>query len=214
MVRCAVYTRKSTDEGLERDFNSLDAQLEACQSFIASQKHEGWSLVERQYADGGFTGANTNRPALQRLLADIELGLVDAVVVYKLDRLSRSLIDFLKLCEMLEKHGVSVVSVTQTINTGTSHGRMMLNVLLSFAQYERELIGERTRDKIRAARRRGKWTGGHPPLGYDVAPEGRRLIVNESEAEQVRSIFELYLDKQSLIDVAVELNRRGWRTKT
>ena len=212
-LRCAVYTRKSTEEGLEQEFNSLDAQREAGEAYIASQKHEGWVCLPDRYDDGGFTGGNMDRPALQRLIADIEAGKVDCIVVYKVDRLSRSLIDFAKMMDVLERHCVSFVSVTQQFNTSTSMGRLMLNVLLSFAQFEREIISERTRDKIAAARRKGKWSGGMPMLGYDVDPRGRRLLVNEDEAQRVRGIFELYLDRQSLIDTATELDTRGWRTK-
>jgi len=212
-LRCAVYTRKSTEEGLEQEFNSLDAQREAGEAYIASQKHEGWVCLPDRYDDGGFTGGNMDRPALQRLVADIEAGKVDCIVVYKVDRLSRSLIDFAKIMDVLERQCVSFVSVTQQFNTSTSMGRLMLNVLLSFAQFEREIISERTRDKIAAARRKGKWSGGMPMLGYDVDPRGRRLLVNEDEAQRVRGIFELYLDRQSLIDTATELEARGWRTK-
>src|SRR5215831_7831926 len=158
LVRCAIYTRKSTEEGLEQEFNSLDAQREAGEAFIASQRAEGWSCLPDHYADGGFTGGNMDRPALRRLLADIEAGKIDCVIVYKVDRLSRSLLDFARMMETFEKRQVSFVSVTQQINTGTSMGRLMMNVLLSFAQFEREIIGERTRDKIRAARRKGKWS--------------------------------------------------------
>ncbi len=169
-IRCAIYTRKSTEEGLDRDFNSLDNQREAAEHYIKSQ--EGWDLLTDRYDDGGFSGGNVDRPALQRLLADIEAGKVDRVVVYKIDRLSRSLLDFAKLADFLEKHRVSIVSVTQQLDTATSMGRLTLNMLLSFAQFEREMVSDRTRDKMRAARRRGKWTGGMPRLGYDVAPEG------------------------------------------
>ena len=166
-VRCAIYTRKSTEEGLEQEFNSLDAQREAAEAYIASQQHEGWVCLPDRYDDGGFTGGNMDRPAFQRLLADIEAGKVDCVVVYKVDRLSRSLLDFARIMEMFERHQVSFVSVTQQFNTTTSMGRLTLNILLSFAQFEREIISERTRDKIAAARRKGKWTGGRPVLGYD-----------------------------------------------
>jgi site-specific DNA recombinase len=164
-VRCAVYTRKSTEEGLEQEFNTLDAQREAGEAFIRSQTGEGWGLLPDRYDDGGFTGGNTERPALQRLLADIEAGKIDCVVVYKVDRLSRSLLDFAGMMQTFEKHNVSFVSVTQQFNTATSMGRLVLNVLLSFAQFEREIISERTRDKIAATRRKGKWAGGHPPPG-------------------------------------------------
>jgi len=212
-IRCAIYTRKSTDEGLDRDFNSLDAQRESAEAFIASQKNEGWVCLPDRYDDGGYTGGNMDRPALQRLLADIEGGKVDAIVVYKVDRLSRSLLDFARIMETLDRHGVWFVSVTQQFNTTTSMGRLMLNVLLSFAQFEREIIGERTRDKMSAARRKGKWVGGMPILGYDIAPEGGRLVVNEDEAERVRAIFALYLEHQALIPTVQELARRGWTNK-
>jgi site-specific DNA recombinase len=165
VVRCAIYTRKSTEEGLEQDFNSLDAQRESGEAYIKSQAHEGWTCLPDHYDDGGFTGGNMDRPSLRRLLADIEAGKVDCVVVYKVDRLSRSLLDFAKMMETFDKHQVSFVSVTQQFNTATSMGRLVLNVLLSFAQFEREIISERTRDKIAAARRKGKWVGGHPILG-------------------------------------------------
>jgi site-specific DNA recombinase len=210
-VRCAVYTRKSTDEGLEQEFNSLDAQRDSAEAFIKSQEQEGWRCLPEHYDDGGFTGGNMDRPALKRLLADIEEGLVDTVVVYKVDRLSRSLLDFARMMETFEKHQVSFVSVTQQFNTATSMGRLILNVLLSFAQFEREMISERTRDKIAATRRKGKWAGGMPVLGYDVV--NTKLVVVESEAERVRQIFALYLELGALISVAAELNRRGWRTK-
>ena len=212
-TRCAIYTRKSTDEGLDQAFNSLDAQRESAEAYIASQKHEGWVCLPDRYDDGGFTGGNMDRPALKRLMADIEAGRVDTVVVYKVDRLSRSLTDFSKIVEVFERHCVAFVSVTQQFNTSTSMGRLMLNVLLSFAQFEREIISERTRDKIAATRRKGKWTGGMPMLGYDVDARGGRLNINEDEAAQVREIFELYLDRQSLIKTALELDQRGWTTK-
>jgi len=169
-ARCAIYTRKSTEEGLEQEFNSLDAQRESGEAFVASQRHEGWVCLPDRYDDGGYTGGNTDRPALQRLLADIEGGRVDCVVVYKVDRLSRSLLDFGRIMETFDSRGVSFVSVTQQFNTTSSMGRLTLNILLSFAQFEREVISERTRDKIAASRRRGKYTGGPPLLGYDVAP--------------------------------------------
>jgi site-specific DNA recombinase len=212
-VRCAIYTRKSTDEGLEKEFNSLDAQRESGEAYIRSQQHEGWECVADRYDDGGFTGGNMDRPALKRLLADIEAGKIDSVVVYKVDRLSRSLLDFAKMVETFDRHHVSFVSVTQLINTSTSMGRLMLNVLLSFAQFEREIISERTRDKIAAARRKGKWSGGMPLLGYDVDPRGSKLIVNQDEAARVRAIFELYLEHQSMIATIQELDRRGWLNK-
>ncbi len=213
LVRCAIYTRKSTDEGLDQDFNSLDAQRESAEAYILSHKHEGWVCLPERYDDGGFTGGNMERPALKRLLADIEAGEIDCVVVYKVDRLSRSLLDFARIMETFEKHGVSFVSVTQQFNTTNSMGRLTMNILLSFAQFEREIIAERTRDKMSAARRKGKWMGGGLVLGYDVAPRGGRLIVNEEEAAQVRAIYELYLEHRSLIPVVRELDRRGWRNK-
>ena len=212
-VRCAIYTRKSTDEGLEQDFNSLDAQREAGESFIASQRHEGWSSLPKQYDDGGFSGANMDRPALQQLLADVEAGEIDCIAVYKVDRLTRSIHDFFRILEILEKHNVTFVSVTQQFNTTTSIGRLTLNMLLSFAQFERETIAERTRDKMRSARRKGKWIGGFPPFGYDVAPKGGALIVNAEEADQVREIFRLYLELGRLVLVLDEIDRRGWRMK-
>lgn len=214
-TRCAIYTRKSSEEGLEQEFNSLDAQRESAELFIASQKEEGWSCLPDRYDDGGFTGGNMDRPALKRLLADIETGMIDCVVVYKVDRLSRSLIDFARIMEIFETHNVSFVSVTQQFNTTSSMGRLMLNVLLSFAQFEREIISERTRDKIAAARRKGKWAGGRPLLGYDVerSNRGSRLLVNDDEAERVRQIFHLYLELGSIMPVVKELNGRGWCTK-
>ena len=212
-IRCAIYTRKSTEEGLEQEFNSLDAQRESAEACIASQRHEGWVCLTDRYDDGGYTGGNMERPALKRLLADIEAGKVDCIVVYKVDRLSRSLLDFARIMGTLEKHSISFVSVTQQFNTTSSMGRLTLNILLSFAQFEREIISERTRDKIRAARRKGKWTGGRPVLGYDVDPKGGKLIVNEDEAARVRSIFELYLEHEALMAVVKELDTRGWHNK-
>jgi site-specific DNA recombinase len=209
-----VYCRKSTTEGQDSAFNSVDNQQQAGEASIASQRHAGWTCVPERYHDYGFSGGNTDRPALQRLLADARNGVIDTIVVYRLDRLSRSLIDFLRIHQDLESWGVGLVSVTENINTTTPHGRMMVNVLLSFAQYERELIGERTRDKLHAARRLGRWAGGTPFLGYDVVPEGGRIIVNKDEADQVRGIFDLYIEKGSLLAVAEELNRRGWRRKS
>jgi site-specific DNA recombinase len=211
VVRCAVYTRKSTEEGLDQEFNSLHAQRESAEAYIKSQKQAGWVCLPEHYDDGGFTGGNLDRPALKRLLADIDKGLIDSVIAYKVDRLSRSLLDFAKIMETFEKRQVAFVSVTQQFNTATSMGRLVLNVLLSFAQFEREIISERTRDKIAAARRKGKWVGGQPLLGYDV--QGSKLVVNEEEAVRVRAIFELYLKHQGLIPVVQELERRGWLTK-
>ena len=211
-VRCAIYTRKSTEKGLDRDFTSIDNQRQVCERFIGQV--QGAVLVRGRYDDGGYSGGTTDRPGLQQLLADIKAGLVDCVVAYKYDRLGRSMIDCLRIFEFFEKHGVRFISVTQQIDTSTSHGRMFVNNLLSHAQFERDLISERTRDKMRAARRRGQWTGGRPPLGYDVAPEGGRLVVNRDEAEQVRAIFEMYVASPSLVGVVQELNRRGWTTKS
>ena len=212
-VRCAVYTRKSTEEGLEQAFNSLDAQRESAQAYIASQQHEGWIALPDRYDDGGFTGGNMERPALRRLFADIAAGRIDCVIVYKVDRLSRSLLDFAKMMETFDKHQVAFVSVTQQFNTATSMGRLILNVLLSFAQFEREIISERTRDKIAASRRKGKWSGGMPILGYDVDARSTKLMVHEEEAVQVRNLFELYLRYQSLGLLVAELQRRGWLNK-
>jgi site-specific DNA recombinase len=210
-VRCAVYTRKSSEEGLQQEFNSLDAQREACQAYIRSQQPEGWLCLPQRYDDGGFTGGNMDRPALQRLLADIAAGLVDVVVVYKVDRLSRSLLDFANMMATFEKHQVAFVSVTQQFNTAVSMGRLVLNVLLSFAQFERELISERTRDKIAATRRKGKWCGGAPILGYDV--KDIKLVVNHEEAKRVQAIFALYLEFKAVRLVVEELQRRDWRNK-
>jgi len=178
-VRCAIYTRKSTDEGLAQEFNSLDAQREDCEAYIASQRHEGWIALPNRYDDGGFSGGSMDRPALRQLLSDIDRGQVDCVVVYKVDRLSRSLLDFARIMEAFDKKTLSFVSVTQQFNTTASLGRLTLNILLSFAQFEREIIAERTRDKMSAARRKGKWVGGVPVLGYDVGPHGGKLLVNE-----------------------------------
>jgi DNA invertase Pin-like site-specific DNA recombinase len=190
-LRCAVYTRKSTEEGLEQEFNSLDAQREACEAYVASQKPEGWVLVPDRYDDGGISGATLERPALKRLLADIETHHVDVVVVYKIDRLSRALMDFAKLVEVFDRNNVTFVSVTQSFNTTTSMGRLTLNILLSFAQFEREVIGERIRDKFAASRKKGMWMGGFVPLGYDV--KDRKLVVNEGEAKKVRMMFERFV---------------------
>ncbi len=197
-LRCAIYTRKSTEEGLDQEFNSLDAQRDAAEAFILSQRREGWIALPELYDDGGYTGANMDRPALSKLLHAVEAGELDCVVVYKVDRLSRSLLDFTRMLSVFEKHQVSFVAVTQQFNTSTSLGRLTLNILLSFAQFERELIGERTRDKMSAARRKGKWVGGCPVLGYDVAPGGGRLMVNEEEAARVRSIFTLFEEHRSV----------------
>jgi len=215
VVRCAIYTRKSTEEGLEQEFNTLDAQRESGEAYIVSQKNEGWECLTEHYDDGGFSGGNMDRPALARLLADIEAGKVDCVVVYKVDRLSRSLLDFAKIMEVFDQHKVAFVSVTQQFNTSTPMGRLVLNVLLSFAQFEREIIGERIRDKIAAQRRKGKWTGGFPVLDYDVDRSGGspKLVVNVDEARRVREIFELYLSLGSMLPVVEELESRGWLNK-
>jgi site-specific DNA recombinase len=213
-VHCAVYTRKSTEERLDEPFNSLEAQRDAAQAYIASQQAQNWLLLPDIYNDGGFTGANMERPALGRLLRDIEAGRVDCVVVYKVDRLSRSLLDFARIMGAFEKHGVSFVSVTQQFNTATPVGRLTLHILLSFAQSEREIISERTRDHKAAARRKGKWTGGYLPLGYDLDPRGSLLVLNPEEAERVRAIFELLLEKRSVDATVEELNRRSWTTKS
>ena len=212
-MRCAIYTRKSSDEGLTQEFNSLDAQRESAEAYILSQRHAGWTALAERYDDGGYTGANLERPALQRLLSDIEAGRIDCVMVYKVDRLSRSLLDFARLIGLFDKRGVNLVSVTQQFNTTTSLGRLTLNILLSFAQFEREIIAERTRDKMSAARRKGKWVGGTPVLGYDVAPVGGKLVVNEDEARQVRAIFALYLEHKALSPVLREIQQRQWTTK-
>jgi len=209
--RCAIYTRKSTSEGLEQEFNSLDAQREACEQYVRAQAHLDWTFSEQSYDDGGFTGANLERPAFQRLLADIEARKIDVVVVYKVDRLSRSLLDFAKMMERFNAAGASFVSVTQNFSTADAMGRLTLNMLMSFAEFEREMIGERTRDKIAASRRRGKWTGGPVPLGYDV--KDKHLVVNELEAVVVREIFVLYLEHRSTLVVARLLNERKRATK-
>src|SRR5262249_13693904 len=213
-LRCAIYTRKSTEEGLDQDFNSLDAQREAAEAYIHSQAHAGWTALSARYDDGGYSGSNLDRPALQLLLADIQAGQIDCVLTHRVDRLSRSLLDFAKLMELFEQHQVAFVSVTQHFNSGTSMGRLVLNVLLSFAQFERELIAERTRDKMAAARRKGKWGGGLPVLGYDVDASSEKLVVNEEEAALGRAIFDLYLQHRGLLLVLAELARRGWCTKS
>lgn len=209
--RCAIYTRKSSEEGLEQDFNSLDAQREACEAYIRSQKSEGWILVSTRYDDGGFSGGNIERPALTRLLEDIDAGKIDTVVVYKVDRLTRSLSDFAKIVDVLDGHSVSFVSITQQFNTTTSMGRLTLNMLLSFAQFEREVTGERIRDKIAASKRKGLWMGGPVPLGY--APNGRTLTVVEAEAKTVRTVFRLYLELGSVRRLKEEVDRLGLTSK-
>jgi len=210
-LRCAIYTRKSSEEGLEQEFNSLHAQREACEAYIASQRSEGWALVRDQYDDGGISGGTLERPALQQLLADIEDGLVDVVVVYKIDRLSRALMDFSKLVEVFDRNGVTFVSVTQSFNTTTSMGRLTLNILLSFAQFEREVTAERIRDKVKASRMKGMWMGGYVPLGYDVVD--RKLVVNDEEATTVRMVFERFVEVGSATVLARELRGNGFRNK-
>jgi DNA invertase Pin-like site-specific DNA recombinase len=212
-LRCAIYTRKSTEEGLQQEFNTLDAQREAAEAYVRSQLHAGWIALSERYDDGGFTGANLERPALRRLLADIETGRVDCVLVYKVDRLSRSLLDFARLMEVFERRKVSLVSITQPLNTTGSMGRLTLNILLSFAEFERQMIADRTRDKMAAARRKGKWVGGRPVLGYDIAKAGGKLMVNEDEAGRVQTMFALYLQHCSLETVLAELHARQWMTK-
>src|SRR5215212_9082230 len=211
MLRCAVYTRKSTEHNLDLEFNSLDAQREACEAYIKSQAHEGWRLCPAHYDDGAFSGASLERPALQELLTEVRAGKIDIVVVYKVDRLTRSLADFAKLVELFDQHSVSFVSVTESFNTTSSMGRLTLNVLLSFAQFEREVIGERVRDKIAASKRKGIWVGGPIPLGY--ASRDKKLIVVAEQAERVRTIFSRYLELGSLRDLAENLHQTGIRTK-
>src|ERR1700690_3708642 len=207
----AIYTRVSTDQGLEQDFNSLDAQREASEAYIKSQAHEGWRLVRDRYDDGGFSGGSMERPALQNLLINLQAGRIDVIVVYKVDRLTRSLADFAKLVETFDAHGVSFVSVTQSFNTTSSMGRLTLNVLLSFAQFEREVTSERIRDKISASKRKGLWVGGMAPLGYDT--KDRRITVNEAEADRVRTIFRRYAELGSLNLLMTDLRKRGIVTK-
>lgn len=211
-LKCAVYTRKSTERGLEQDFNTLDAQREACLAYITSQKSEGWVSVKHLYDDGGYSGGSMDRPALNLLLEDIKAGKVNVVVVYKIDRLTRSLTDFAKLVEVFDQCGVSFVSVTQSFNTTTSMGRLTLNVLLSFAQFEREVIGERIRDKIAASKKKGMWMGGHPMLGYDIVE--RQLVINRSEAENIRYIFDRYLELKTIRRLQADLEARGITSKT
>ncbi len=214
-IRCAIYTRKSTEEGLDQQYNSLDAQRDAGESYIRSQVNEGWEIVHDRYDDGGFSGGNIERPALKRLMEDIQAGKIDCVIVYKVDRLSRSLLDFARVMETFDKYSVSFVSVTQHFNTTHSMGRLTLNILLSFAQFEREIIGERIRDKLAAQCRRGQWTGGYPVLGYDVDRTERtpKLVINSEEATKVRRIFSLYLELKNLLPVVQELDERGWTNK-
>src|ERR1700719_1939858 len=211
IIRCAIYTRKSTEHGLDEEFNSLDAQREACEAYIKSQASQGWKALPQEYDDPAYSGGNLERPALKRLLRDIEAGRIDVIVVYKIDRLTRSLADFAKLVEAFDAKSISFVAVTQQFNTTTSMGRLTLNVLLSFAQFERELSSERVRDKIAASRRKGKWTGGSVPLGYDA--KDKKLVIDKSEAETVRYIFKRYLELQSFGKLVAELDRRGIITK-
>ena len=216
--RCAIYTRKSVAEGLDMEFNTLDAQREAGENYIFSQKNEGWKVITKHYDDGGFSGGNMDRPALKELFSDIEKGLIDIVVVYKVDRLSRSLMDFAKIVELFEKHNVSFVSVTQHFNTKDSMGRLTLNILLSFAQFEREIISERIRDKIVASKRRGQWIGGLPILGFDTNYGGRGVSINEVEAQTVREIFDTYIENRSISKTIEVLNlkdvrNKQWRTR-
>ncbi|MBP8232667.1 MAG: recombinase family protein [Rhizorhabdus sp.] len=210
-VRCAVYTRKSTDEGLDQAFNSLDAQREACAAYIASQVHEGWQLDPTLYDDGGYSGGTMERPALKRLLADVESGRIQVIVIYKVDRLTRALSDFARIVEVLDRHGASFVSVTQAFNTTTSMGRLTLNVLLSFAQFEREVTGERIRDKIAASKKKGMWMGGPIPMGYDLGD--RKLLINEEEAETIRYIFNRHVELGSVRELADDLEAKGIRSK-
>jgi len=211
-LRCAIYTRKSSEEGLEQDFNSLDAQREACTAFIASQKHEGWTTLPEMYDDGGFSGATIERPAFQRLLADVGEGKIDVVVVYKVDRLTRSLSDFAKIVDIFDRRDVSFVSVTQQFNTTTSMGRLTLNILLSFAQFEREVTGERIRDKIAASKKKGMWMGGLPSLGYDI--QDRKLVINEAEAKTVQYIFRRYTELKSVRLLKADLDAQGIVSKS
>src|SRR4051795_5664474 len=210
-VRCAIYTRVSTDQGLDQEFNSLDAQHEAGSAYVKSQAHAGWTLIRSRYDDGGFSGGSTDRPALQRLLEDVRSRKIDVIVVYKVDRLTRSLADFAKLVELFDQHSVSFVSVTQQFNTTTSMGRLTLNVLLSFAQFEREVTSERIRDKIAASKRKGLWVGGMAPLGYDT--KDRKITINKDEADRVRTIFRRYLKLGSLNLLMTDLRKQGLVTK-
>ena len=210
-LRCAIYTRKSSEEGLDMEFNSLDAQREACEAYVASQRCEGWAAIRERYDDGGFSGGTLERPGLKQLLTDIEDGLIDVIVVYKIDRLSRSLMDFARLVEIFDRHSVTFVSVTQSFNTTTSMGRLTLNILLSFAQFEREVIGERIRDKVAASRKRGMWMGGWAPMGYDV--KDRKLVINQTEAATIRQIFERFVELGSATVLATELADKGVRNK-
>ena len=210
-IRCAIYTRKSTEEGLDQAFNSLDNQRLAGESFVMSQAHEGWEFTAKRYDDGGYSGGNMDRPGIQELFKDIEAGLIDCVVVYKIDRLTRSLLDFSKIVEIFDTHKVSFVAVTQSFNTSNSMGRLMLNVLLSFAQYERELCGERVRDKVAASKKLGYWMGGYAPLGYEI--KDRSLVINETESKIVKYIFEKFVELKSITKLLQELNDLGYRSQ-
>ena len=211
-IRCAIYTRKSSEEGLKQEFNSLDAQRLSAENYIASQSHEGWVLDPTMYDDGGYSGGTLERPALKRLFNDIKAGKIDCIVVYKIDRLTRSLADFSEIIKILDEHNVSFVAVTQSFNTANSMGRLMLNVLLSFAQYERELTGERIRDKFDASCKKGMWMGGYIPIGYDL--KDRRLIINEKEAQIIRILFQTFIETTSVTDTFRQLNGFGFKTKT
>ena len=211
-IRCAIYTRKSCEEGLDQDFNSLDAQRLSAENYIASQEHEGWVVNPEYYDDGGFSGGNLERPGLKRLFQDIKEDKIDCIVVYKIDRLTRSLADFSEIIKIFDEHNVSFVSVTQSFNTSNSMGRLMLNVLLSFAQYERELTGERIRDKVDASKKKGMWMGGSPSLGYDT--KDKKLIINEREAKIVKIIFQSFLESESVTETARDLNNLGFSNKT
>src|ERR1700734_662920 len=211
LLRCAIYTRKSTEHGLELEFNSLDAQREACEAYIKSQASQGWRALPQRYDDPAYSGGNLDRPALQQLLKDIDASRIDVIVVYKIDRLTRSLADFAKLVEAFDAKSISFVAVTQQFNTTTSMGRLTLNVLLSFAQFERELSSERVRDKVAASRKKGKWTGGTIPIGYDA--RDKKLVINKAEAETVRYIFQRYLEVQSFGKLIADLHAKGIVTK-
>ncbi|MCE5322418.1 recombinase family protein [bacterium] len=213
-MRCAIYTRKSTEKGLEQEFNSLDAQREACEAYIASQRHEGWIALTEHYDDPGFSGGNIERPGLKKLMRDIERGKIDCVVFYKLDRLSRSLLDFVKLAEFFDQHKVTFVSITQQFSSTTAMGRLILNILLSFAEFERAISAERVRDKIAAAKRKGKYLGGTPAYGYDVDYKKTKLIVNQEEAKLVREVFKRFIETGSCLEIARELNSKGIPTKS
>ena len=213
-VRCGIYCRKSTDDGLEREFNSLDAQRESCEAYITSQRHEGWTVLPDIYSDGGFTGANTERPGLKRLLDDINAGKIDVVATYKVDRLSRSLLDFARLMEFFNERGISFVSVTQNFASNTALGALTLNILMSFAAFERDIIAERVRDKIAASKRKGKFMGGTPALGYDICPSTHKLLINTAEAKIVRHIFKRFAEVGSGLTVAKELDNKSITTKS